>query len=449
MAKGFGKGIFIEVSMAFMLMAFLQGCGSGESNTPAPSPVVNRFVSFHSDATNLVAGDTNGLRDVFVHNSRTGQTTRVNVSSAGAQATGGASEYPALSADGRYTAFRSRATNLVAGDVNGLRDIFVHDSRTGQTTRVNVSSAGAQAIDGDSDRATISADGRYVAFHSNATNLVENDTNGQADVFVHDRLTGETIRASVSSAGLQANAASDTATLSANGRYVAFQSDATNLVLGDTNTLKDIFMHDNQTGETIRVNLSTEGDQTLGGGSDRPTLSADGRYVAFQSDATNLVLGDTNALKDIFVHDNQTGETIRVNVSNAGDQTLGGVSEKAVISGDGRYVGFHSDAANLVSNDTNGLRDIFVRDNLTNQTKRVNISSAGDQAAGGISEYPAISANGRYMVWQSDATNLVSNDTNGLRDIFVHDGTTGQTTRVNLSSAADQAQGGESYDPSY
>ncbi|PKN50661.1 MAG: hypothetical protein CVU55_15995, partial [Deltaproteobacteria bacterium HGW-Deltaproteobacteria-13] len=328
-------------------------------------------------------------------------------------------------------------------------DIFVHDSQTGQTIRVNVASNGDQALGGGSGGVSISADGRYVAFRSGATNLVSGDTNGEQDIFVHDCQTGETIRVNVASNGDQANnGGNDRAYISADGRYVAFQSDATNLVSDDTNGLKDIFVHDNQTGQTTRVNLDSSGTQASGGGSEFPTISADGRYTAFQSDATNLVSDDTNGLRDIFVHDSQTGQTIRVNVASNGDQAAGGGSEKAVISGDGRYVGFHSDATNLVTNDTNGLRDIFVNDSQTGQTIRVSVASDGTQASGGINEYPTISDDGRFVAWQSDATNLVTDDTNGDRDIYVHDTATGDTIRVSVSSAGDQADGW-SYDPSY
>jgi len=423
-------------------------CSSGGDDNPIIS--YGRYVAFHSDATNLVTDDTNGQRDVFVHDGQTGQTIRANVSSAGDQAAGGPSEFSALSADGIWVAFHSDATNLVANDTNGERDIFMHNNVTGQTIRVNVSTAGAQAVGGESSTASLSADGRYVAFHSGATNLVADDTNGLTDVFARDNSTNQTIRVSMSTAGDQAvGGSSSRGAVSADGRYVAFQSNATNLVAGDTNGLRDIFVHDCINGETIRVNVSTAGDQSVDGDSDRPVISSDGRYIAFQSTATNLVAGDTNGLTDIFVHDRQTGETTRVNVSTAGDQATGGISEKAIMSWDGRYVGFHSSATNLVAGDTNGWRDIFVHDRQTGETTRVNVSTAGNQATGGISEYPTMSPDGRYVAWQSDATNLVADDTNGLRDIFVRNITDGVTTRANLSSAGDEALGGGSYDPSY
>jgi hypothetical protein len=236
-----------------------------------------------------------------VHDRQTGATTRVSVSSVGGQGNDFSSG-PALSADGRYVAFESTASNLVAGDTNGSGDVFVHDRQTGATTRVSVSSTGEQG-NGNSFRAALSADGRYVAFESTASNLVAGDTNGTSDIFVHDRQTGATTRVSVSSAGEQGNNNSFRSALSANGRYVAFYSLASNLVAGDTNGRWDVFVHDRQTGVTRRVSVSSAGVQ---GNHDSmwPALSADGRYVAFDSVASNLVPGDTNETWDVFIRSN-------------------------------------------------------------------------------------------------------------------------------------------------
>jgi Tol biopolymer transport system component len=317
-----------------------------------------RYVAFDSGASNLVPGDTNGRSDVFVHDRQTAATTRVSVSSAAAQ--GNDHSYaPSISADGRYVAFYSHATNLVPGDTNATHDVFVHDRQTAATTRVSVSSAGAQA-NGGSDKPSISADGRYVAFESQASNLVAGDTNATEDVFVHDRQTGTTTRVSVSSAGAQGDGHSNAPSISADGRYVAFHSGATNLVPTDTNNWYDVFVHDRQSGTTTRVSVSSAGGQ--GNGTSRwASISADGRYVAFNSSASNLVPGDTNDAYDVFVHDRQMGSTTRVSVSSAGAEG-NGESEVPSISADGRYVGFESTAANLVPGDTNGYYDVFVHD---------------------------------------------------------------------------------------
>ena len=223
-----------------------------------------RFVAFGSDATNLVTGDTNAVSDAFVYDRVTGTTERVSVSSAGAEANG-TSFAPAISADGRFVAFPSEATNLVPGDTNGVTDVFVRDRLTGTTERVSVSSAGAEA-NGTSFAPAISADGRFVAFPSEATNLVPGDTNGATDVFVRDRLTATTDRVSVDSAGAQANDRSDFPAISADGSVVAFVSTATNLVPDDTNvcgsfmtpgSCPDLFVR-------VRTMTTTPGPPTTG-----------------------------------------------------------------------------------------------------------------------------------------------------------------------------------------
>jgi len=390
-----------------------------------------RYVAFQSYASNLVPGDTNDASDVFVHDRLTGVTERVSVDSAGNQGSGW-SEFPAISADGRYVAFESEASNLVSGDTNWVPDVFVHDRLTGATERVSVDSAGNQG-NSWSELPAISADGRYVAFQSYAFNLVPGDTNG-ADVFVHDRQTGVTERVSVNSAGNQANSDSWSPAISADGRYVAFDSGASNLVAGDTNYALDVFVHDRQTGVTQRVSVDSAGNQGNDySWSEFPTISADGRYVAFQSHAFNLVPGDTNDASDVFVHDRLTGVTERVSVDSAGNQ--GNTwSDLSAISADGRYVVFDSDASNLVSGDTNSTWDVFVHDRLTGATERVSVHSAGNEGNGSswdrinFSPYrsvvSAISADGRYVAFQSYASNLVEGDTNGANgasDVFLHD----------------------------
>ena len=348
--------------------------------------------------------------------STTGTTTRVSVASDGEQ--GNSSSYDSsISADGRYVAFESSASNLVSGDTNGAYDVFVHDRQTGQTTRVSVASDGSQGNDGSEDP-SISADGRYVAFVSYASNLVSGDTNVDADVFVHDRQTGQTTRVSIASDGNQGNGECWYTSISADGRYVAFDSWASNLVSGDTNGTRDVFAHDRQTGQTTRVSVASDGNQG-NSWSYYPSISADGRYVAFYSWASNLVSGDTNDEHDIFVHDRQTGQTTRVSVASDGSQGNGSPYQPS-ISADGRYVAFHSYASNLVSGDTNGAWDVFVHDRQTGQTTRVSVASDGSQG-NDWSLRPSISADGRYVAFMSSASNLVSGDTNGAYDVFVHD----------------------------
>jgi len=375
-----------------------------------------RHVAFSSEAINLVAGDTNAASDVFVKDLQTGATTRASVLTGGGQANGG-SFSPAISADARYVTFVSAATNLVAGDTNAREDVFVHDRQTGTTSRASLDSSGAQANDFSSNPA-LSSDGRYVAFGSFATNLVAGDTNADSDVFVRDRQTGITTRVSLDSAGAQGNSNSLDPSISADGRYVAFTSYATNLVAGDTNSRGDVFVHDRQTAATVRASVSTagaQGDQSSVA-PPRSALQPNGHRVVFWSPATNLVAGDTNARADVFVRELVSGTTTRESLSSTGaqgdDQSLAGS-----ISSDGRYVSFSSSATNLVPNDTNAVEDVFVKDRQTGATARLSLSTGGVQGNLG-SALSAIAANGNTVVFESQATNLVPGDTNAVADVF-------------------------------
>ena len=375
-----------------------------------------RFVAFSSVASNLVLGDTNGLEDVFVRDRKLHSIARVSVGTAGAQGNG-FSDGASISADGRFVTFYSEATNLVAGDTNGYRDVFVRDRKLHKTARVSVGTAGAQG-DGGSEIESISADGRFVAFTSDATNLVPGDTNGYGDVFVRDRKLHKTARVSVGTAGAQGNGFSDSAyaSISADGRFVAFESVATNLVAGDTNAMEDVFVRDRNLHRTVRVSISGAGAQG-NGGSYAPSVSAGGRFVAFESVATNLVAGDTNAMQDVFVRDRNLHRTVRVSISGAGAQANGG-SYAPSVSADGRFVAFDSVATNLVTSDTNGSSDVFLRDREFHRTVRVSINTAGSQ--GNANSYdPWVSTDGRVVAFDSGATNLVTSDTNGSYDVFV------------------------------
>jgi Tol biopolymer transport system component len=380
-----------------------------------------RFVAFVSDATDLVGGDTNGAADVFVHDRQSGRTDRVSVDSSGAQGNGRSGVVPAISADGRYVAFESFASNLVAGDSNGIWDVFVHDRQTGATERVSIHSNGAQGT-GESVYPSISADGRYVSFSSWASNLVAGDSNGYPDVFVHDRQTGTTERVSVASSGIQGDEESHNPSISADGQYVSFESQASNLVSGDTNHAFDVFVHDRLSGTTERVSVETSGAEG-NGNSYAPAISSDGRYVAFTSYASNLVVGDMNFAFDVFVHDRLSGMTELVSVDSSGVQG-NGESAYASISADGRYVALTSHATNLVVGDTNDSYDVFVHDRQTHETERVSVDSDGSQG-NYHSVAASISADGRYVAFESLATYLVDGDTNGASDIFVRDRSSG------------------------
>jgi hypothetical protein len=389
--------------------------GDGNSYLVAVSQdgVVAAFTSF---ATNLVVIDTNTAWDVFVHDRSTGRTERVSVDSSGGQGNGD-SYVSAISADGRFVLFGSCATDLVAGDTNGCPDLFVRDRLLGTTERVSVDSSGAEGDD-ISTAGVISDDGQIVVFSSGASNLVANDTNGTFDVFVHDRSTGVTERVSIDSTGAQSDGDSGSASCSADGQIVAFASSARNLVPADVNRCDDVFVRDRSAGTTERVSvdgLGAEGDDM----SRFPSISKDGRLVAFDSLASNLVAGDDNELFDVFVRDRFAGTTERVSVDSTGAQANGG-SYAPSISGDGLRVAFQSDASSLVAGDTNQYADAFLRDRSTGETRRVSVDSAGGEAArGGTLE--AISEDGDVVAFHSDSDDLVSGDNNGKSDVFVRE----------------------------
>ncbi len=386
---------------------------NGDSGSPSIS-ADGRYVAFHSVAGNIVPGDT-----LFVFDQLAFTTIGISVASNGTPANDDCFS-PSISADGRYVAFVSAATNLVPGDTNGFYDVFVHDCVTGVTTRASIDSNGAQGNgDVDLDPPAISADGRYVAFSSAATNLVAGDTNGAADVFVRDLQAGTTTRVSVNSLGAQANNSSFSVSLSGDGRFVAFSSIANNLVAGDTNGKWDIFVRDLL--NSVTTSVTCDPNWVIGdGNSFTPSLSADGRVLAFYSDSTNLVPGDTNQNGDVFVVDRQTGLLSRASVSSSGVQAQG-FSQSPSISADGRFVAFYSNAANLVANDGNGLSDIFLHDNQTGITTRVNDLNPVGPEPDGYSTSPSISGDGHHVAFASNATNLVPGDTNGKTDVFVSD----------------------------
>ncbi len=380
---------------------------------PALSPE-GRWIAFESAASNLVPGDLNAARDVFLHDRWSGSTERVSVDSLAAEANG-ASGVPALSADGRFVAFESLATNLVAGDTNARRDVFVRDRQTGLTERVSVSTAGVQA-NNDCFLPSLSADGRYVAFTSIANSLVPGDAGGFRDVFIRDRQLGTTILASVSTAGVQGNANSIDPRLSADGRTLAFTSLSTNLVAGDVNGMRDIFARDLVLGVTQLISLDSAGLQA-DFESDHAAVNTDGRYVAFQSGATNLVPGDTNGSRDVFVRDRTLGTTVRVSVNSTGAQS-NFFSYFPSISADGQRIAFDSNATGLVPGDSNGSRDVFLHDRSTGLTTRLSVDNAGLQGTG-TSALPALSADGLFAVFEAVPAGFVHGDANGAADVFV------------------------------
>lgn len=374
-----------------------------------------RYVAFASDATNLVPRDTNGASDVFIRDRLAGTTRRVSIGPSGREGNG-SSYGPVMSADGRYVAFHSAADNLVAGDTNTRIDVFLRDLQTSTTRLVSLDMRGQQPV-GESFVDAISDDGRLVVFTASG-GLDPADTNAEYDAYARDLQAGVTRWVSVGYGGQPADDASFGYDVSADGRYVVFVSFGSNIVAGDTNGERDVFVRDLQRRTTRRISVGPGGRQA-DGGSPTGAISADGRFVAFTSWASNLVSGDGNETNDVFVRDRVAGTTRLVSVGLDG-QVGNRESVARDISADGRYVLFDSVASNLVDGDTNGLFDTFVRDRLAGTTERVSVGPGGRQA-NNLSFSDAISPDGRHVTFSSGASNLVAGDTNRTSDVFAWD----------------------------
>ena len=382
-----------------------------------------RFIAFECRASNLVSGDTNKVSDIFVHDRQTGQTERVSVGPNGIQANGASSE-PAISDDGRYVVFTSKATNLIPPPAQALGiaayrgpgvNVYLHDRETHLTTLASRRPDGRP-----SDRRAwlpdISPDGRYIVYSSHSYNLVPPDRNGiKRDAFIYDRVLGTTEYADITSDGANPWSGGSIAAISADGRVVTYRSKAGDLVRGDTNRKFDIFAYERATRDIKRVSVSTTGQQ---GSADahNPQVSADGKYIVYESPAP-LDAPDQNSVTDIYVHHLPTAATTLVSLPSTGEST-NGLSNVPVISGDGRIIAYVSRATNLVPDDTNGQADIFIFDQVSGQTTRVSLGD-NDQQAGGASSTPAVSGDGKWVTFVSNAKNLISGITSRPGGIYV------------------------------
>lgn len=495
----------------------LTSSGGGNFSSYAPvSSADGRFVAFESDAANLVAGDTNTVQDIFVRDTVTNTSVRVSLDENGLESLG-ASNNASISADGSKIVFNT-AVALVNNDTNGLADVYAtpnslvpavpvllskdsngfiataganytsaysditpdgryvvfatvfaldaddtnsnsdiyrHDIQTGETVLVSRTSTGAAAT-GDSYMASISDDGRYVAFESSAADMTAGDTNSVADIFLRD-MNGlaTTTRISVQGNNVaESNGASGWPAISGNGQYLVFVSMASNLdpAITDTNNSSEIFLRDLAGGTTtclsVAAGFSESGNGQSGVGA-RPSISADGALVAFASDASNLLNAgsDMNNATDIFVRDRQSNNTTRVSVVTltGAESTYGEFSHMPVISDNGRYVTFRSAASNLAGGDTNNITDIFVHDRQASTTTRVSMDSNEIQGNGFSGGGSGVSADGRYVVFSSNATNLDAGDTAGYEDVFVRDLQNGNTARVSLNLAGQEVNGNSNY----
>lgn len=375
-----------------------------------------RWVAFTSVSNNLIDGDTNNEMDVFLRDRVLGTTIRVSVSNTGAEGDN-SSRASGISADGQWVLFTSSATNLVPNDTNEGVDVFLWNRSTAMLSRVSVSSSGGQGSGdmGFGTDATLSADGRYIAFSTTMSGLVLNDTNNTDDVFVHDRISGETRRISVSNAGTEGNSDSDSMSISADGRYITFESAASNLVPGDTNGQPDIFLYDHQAGVIERVSRLINGGQTSDG-SFAPVLSGDGRMIAFTT-AQDLETGEMTYFATIYLYDHLS-DTLTLALEGGEGNRLS--TEHPLLSHHGERLFFNSYEGTLVPNDTNGVVDVFELNLLTGSVQRLSLSSYDEQ---GFTEsyLTDVSGDGHFVTWHTTADTFVEGDTNQNTDVFLRE----------------------------
>ena len=405
------------------------------------------FVAFTSFSTNLVATDSNDTSDIFLRNLTNGTTTLISMNLSGTDSGNEYSELPHVSANGSRVAFFSYASDLVAGDTNNDADVFVRDVASATTLLVSVNSSGVGPGNSGSYDEKITPDGRFVVFESQASNLVTNDINGfDYDIFVRDLSNSVPELVTYNSSGTGSpNGGSYDPAVSADGRWVAYESDATDIVPGDTNNDTDVFVRDRLGGSNILVSANAANTGPGNGSSFDAFISADGRYVVFESTASDLVANDTNGTTDVFVRDlvAQTTRAVSQNVGNTG--TGDGVSYYGSMSPNGRYVAFESDAGNLVTNDINGNgRDVFLRDVWSNATVLVSANCNGTGSGNDYSYQPSVSADGRYVAFESYAWDLAPGDFGAyVENIFRRDLLTGTTVLVSQNTSV--TGGGNDY----
>jgi len=414
----FGAGLHAAQSTTTQVSVATNGTSANRFSYRPRISADGEHVAFHATANNLgQVNDSNGQPDVFLRHVDSGITETVSIDLGGTRTASGASENPSVSQAGRWVAFESLAADLIVGDTNAQRDIFVRDMQLGITERVSMSTGGI-ATDGNCFHPSISGDGRFVAFQSWGTNLVANDFNGWQDVFLHDRQLGTTICLSVDAAGIPANGFSTDPAISTDGNFIAFASSSTNLVSGDNNGVPDIFVYDRVAGSLELVSLSNGGAQGSFS-SALPSISADGRWIAFETLSNNLVGSDSNNATDIFLRDRLSGTIARMSVDTAGIEGDSN-SFEASVSADGNQVAFRSVAENLIATDSNLVGDVFLRDVAAGTTIRISESTGGGQS-NGHSTLPTISDDGTRIAYQSLASNLSLPDTDNLEDDFLYD----------------------------
>ncbi|WP_386065829.1 fibronectin type III domain-containing protein [Tahibacter sp. UC22_41] len=392
--------------------------GASEGNRQSLS-ANGRYLLFKSEATNFVPGDTNGVADLFVRDSKTSLIRRVNTSGTGEQANGESGDF-AISGNGRYVVFSSLATNLVPNDTNGVRDVFVKDLVTDSTVRVSMHADGSQSVldnEFEGMPTSISADGRYVAFLT-FERLLTRDNNIHNDVYVKDMRTGELDLVSTASDETISNFRNHQPFISANGRYVVFASQASNFVPEDTDIGLDVYIKDRTTRQIRLVSATADGVRA-NSSSEKPVVTADGRYVAFVSYSHDLALPVNPANPDVYIKDMQTGAVQRAQATgNTLISGVSGVGSAPAITPDGRYLAFQ---LSVYSAQTGAVMRLYKKDLTTGEFTRLDRSSSGPFLLSGGVYAPSISDDGRFVSGQSSNANITLFDWNGLQDMFVYD----------------------------
>lgn len=380
------------------------------------------FAVFQSTARNLVSNDqVQHGTEVFEANLMTGAITDISVSPTGG-AENGPSTLPSVSANGTYVAFASSASNLVPGGTTGDKNVFLRDMVTGVTTQVSLTPSGGQP-QGASTRPSISANGQYITYDSNATDLVQPSIakTGFTQIYLYNTATGVTTLESLGTNGQPGNGPSLRASISSDGTEVAFVSGATNLIPNDTSKYRNIFEIDLATGVISLVSVSDTGGASNGpsDNSTRPSISSDGQYVGFESEATDVVPGVTNNDWQAYVRDTVNNTTTLVSVTPTG-QPGDASSTRPAVNATGQYVAYESNAHDIVPKDRNHERDVFLRDTVNDTNTLVSVALGGDGAgSNGLSLRPSISASGSEILFASQGSNLVSQGGNGDQQIYL------------------------------
>jgi Tol biopolymer transport system component len=421
---------------------------SGCSSSDAPGGInIGRYEVFSSDASNLVEGVGNGYRQIYMRDRQTGEITLVSVGIDGEPAGGDCSDgtrRASISANGRYVVFDSDATNLVDMEFQGEHQVYVRDLQEGVTTLVSLGYDGKMG-DYCAKEASISADGSYIVYGSNSSNILEGVAGSNLrQIFLYERATGTTTLISANSDGDQGNKCSRSPVISADGQHVAFDSNATNLLADAVPSgVSYVYLRNIQTGVITLVSEGHDGSDP-DADSYNPNISADGRYVAFYSYASNLVEGVAyNSNYHIYLRDMQEEVTTLVSVGYDGNPG-NGHSYYPSISADGRYVAFYSNAKNLVDREyPDESNQIYLRDMQAEVTTLVSVGYDGNPG-NNSSSGPLVSADGGRVYFYSAASNLMEGVDSGYSQVYAWDRVAGILEIISVNSSGD-AGNGDSY----